>query len=268
MSGGFEVGDLLRIYCEKESNPLWEKGHAAFKMLDPFAREGNLVWVIDEAEPVRTFSEALGQELSRPDQYLKVRLTNPEKLNSEVFKYLKNGEHQIDEGDPITSSGWVLYYDDAIYYLPENPQDFIRQFDKILLEDPERKTNWKVEEHEQTEVNRIITALHALYGEKDEAVAYGAADEIAEELRKAQNRQGFLKLLWEIPEAKEYHIAPLLKNYNPGDYVYDKVEEYIYSLNKRWSQTKETLNETPLKTLNKNDKKNGQHVFECFERDS
>ena len=80
MIGGFKVGDLLRIYCEKESNPLWEKGHASFEMLDPFAREGNLVWVIDEAEPVRTYSEELGQELSRPDQYLKVRLTNPENL--------------------------------------------------------------------------------------------------------------------------------------------------------------------------------------------
>jgi hypothetical protein len=200
MAGGFEVGDFLRIYCEKESNPYWEKGHAMFKALDPFAREGNLVWVIDEASPVRM---SPGKN-SRPNQYLKVRLTNPENLNSEVFTYLNEGEeHQIDKGDPITSSGWLLYYNDAIYYLPENSQDFIRQFDKILLEAPERKTNWKVEKFsyggripkhgetpEQNEVKQIIEFLEAIWEEEKENFLRGGTE-------NRHHKRIFMRSFWD-----------------------------------------------------------------------
>lgn len=91
------------------------------------------------------------------------------------------------------------------------------------------------ETHEQKEVEEIITALHVLYEEKDEF--WGPQ---SDELGKAQYIQNFLKLLWEIPEAKQYHIDPLLKNYKPGDYVYDKVKEYIYSLSTNWAQTEHT----------------------------
>ena len=223
MSGIFEVGDLLRIYCKKESNPLWEKGNAAFKMLDPFAREGNLVWVIDEAEPVSTFAGD-GRKKSRPDQYLKVRLTNPEKLNPEVFTYLNDGEHQIDERDPITSSGWLLYYDDAIYYLPENSQDFIRQFDKILLEAPERKTNWKVEEHEQTEVKRIIEALNGAWEDylHDDALNPGGSEYA---WRGNMAKSFFFKDLWE----NGYIERMFNGEYREGNPVYDNIKKYVYN---------------------------------------
>jgi hypothetical protein len=42
MSGGFEAGDLLSIYCEKGNPEYWED------WMNLFLKEGNLIWVIEE----------------------------------------------------------------------------------------------------------------------------------------------------------------------------------------------------------------------------
>jgi len=108
--------------------------------------------------------------------------------------------------------------------LSKNPSVFIAEKTGHRASEWGTYTATLGETHEQKEVEEIISALHVLYEEKDEF--WGPQ---SDELEKAQNIHNFLKLLWEIPEAKQYHIDPLLKNYNPGDYVYDKVKEYIYS---------------------------------------
>ena len=84
------------------------------------------------------------------------------------------------------------------------------------------KTNWKVEGLEQNEVNKFIESLKELYNTDF------FEDQTGTELGKYTKDNGgtwgdFLMTAWD----EEFIKGAYLKDYEPGDTVYDKVEEYV-----------------------------------------
>jgi len=257
MSGGFEVGDILRIYHEKEERQYWVgtinegSGTNLLEMndlFDLFLKEGNLLWVIEEAGkvekgtfPSRTSSADHGEApaalrlrrrgqhaeaiLEEPvwQQYLKIKLTNPENLNY--------------KGPIRPQSGWLIYFKDAIYWQPEV---LPYRYDPIysagisawcgfgnwsdwLEEPPPMKTNWKVEIYEQNEVKKFIEALKVLY-ESDWFEDQTVWAEIGKYTKDNGGTWGdFLRTAWD----EEFIQGAYLKGRSPGDTVYDKVKEYV-----------------------------------------
>jgi hypothetical protein len=150
-------------------------------------------------------------------------LTNPEELTPEFSEYY--GIEPSQAAQLMTTIGDLVYKDDGIYYSPEEGH-FFSYFHKEFGARSGYDLNWKVEEHEQTEVNRIIKILKDLWG--DEYVSdffEGQTETNLEKLTKGEGGawEDFLKQAWQEEMIQDNYLA----QYKPGDYVYDKVEEYV-----------------------------------------
>jgi hypothetical protein len=229
MSGDFEVGDFLRIYCVKGNPASWKD------WMNIFLKEGNLIWVIEEINQSRT------SMLGITTQGVLMRLINPENLNRESKESL-----QIDLDVPITCRGTFKFFDDLIYYVTDDEGDF---FYKLYSINPDAflagagVMRFKVEKvaresialhqrivshgetPEQTEVKDIIDALNALWTEHlhDDHLNPGG------NFLGPSSKSFFFKDLWE-----QGHIASMIsgefsEEFRKGNLVFDNIEKYVFN---------------------------------------
>lgn len=227
MSGGFKVGNILRIYYEigegRRQRAGWED------WMNLFLKEGNLNWVIEEASTVQQ------EEANLTVQEVLIRLINPENLNHELKESLK-----IDLDVPITCRGKLFFYELDIYYhyKARDERDLLYKIHTILRDfavfgiPKVEKLSYggRIPKHgetpEQTEVEQIIEILKDLWA--DEYMSDYFEDQTNTDLLNYTKANGgtwedFLKQAWQEGMIQNSYLA----QYKPGDYVYDEVEKYI-----------------------------------------
>jgi len=248
MSGGFKVGNILRIYYEigegRRQRAGWED------WMNLFLKEGNLNWVIEEAYTVQQV------ELSNMTaQEVLIRLINPENLNHELKESLK-----IDLDVPITCRGKLFFSELYIYYhyKARDERDLLYKIHTILRDFVDfgvpkvEKLSYggRIPKHgetpEQTEVEQIIEILKDLWA--GEYMSDYFEDQTNTDLLNYTKANGgtwedFLKQAWQeemiqnsflghwsVHHEGEGEDRKAIKKWNPlgpGDYVYDEVENYI-----------------------------------------
>ena len=224
MSGGFEVGDLLKIYCEKGNPGSWKD------WMNLFLKEGNLIWHVEEANTVNT-----NPLLEVRTQGVLMRLINPENLNHESKESLK-----IDLDVPITCRGTLYFINDMIYYMTEdegdlfyklysiNPNAFLKKAGQPPFKVEKVSYGGRIPKHgetsEQNEFQEIIGFLEAIWGEEKEHWLQGSPE-------NRHHKRGFMRSLWENGlTGSGIQLAPIAEQFDLEEEtpLYNNIYKYTH----------------------------------------